>query len=470
MFFIALTFLAAFLIEGLGTYVSVIGLSTLFGANPIIIALAVALDLGKIVVVTLLYTYWNKLGKIMKAYALAASVITMIITSAGAASFLSGEFQKAIMGTQEVSLKVDVLKTEQAKLEERKKQIDAGIAAIPDRYSANQKIRLMNQFKEEQRQVTARLMEISKQLPEMQITQIGVEAKAGPILYIAKAFNISVEEAVKWVILMIIFVFDPLAVFLIIAGNFLLHQRRMHKDTSVADADLFAEEQLNRRIKIAQDVFNEPVVRGPTPEEAVAFAPLVTALQPNREAAAEIAEAHEPDNYPDTSQTRTYTRQDLIDLGATDETLTLAGYEPRQPAETFKPVADAPPSPLYEILEPTPAAPTPSAEDLVIEGTEVQIANPADSKVLPFYIAETDTEVQASPPPNSDMLSFYATTALAGQSYPKVYEEPEAITLSSLGLVKPDPATITDVNGVVNGDDYEVGLGTGVFKTGAPKR
>ena len=190
MFFIILTFFAALLIEGLGTLVSVIGLSTLFGANPIIIALAISLDIGKIVVVSLLYKYWTKLNKTMRAYALVAATVLMTITSTGAGGYLSNEFQKAIVGTQEGSLKVDVLKTEQAKLEERKKQIDAGIAAIPDRYSANQKIRLINQFKDEQKTVTARLQEIDKQLPDAQIQQIGVEAEAGPILYIAKAFNI----------------------------------------------------------------------------------------------------------------------------------------------------------------------------------------------------------------------------------------------------------------------------------------
>ena len=224
--FILLTFFAAFSIEAIGTVVSVIGLSTLFGANPIIIALAVVLDIGKLVVITLLYGYWQKLNRLMRTYGLIAAVITMVITSAGAAGYLSAEFQKAVVGTQEGQLKIQVIKDEQGKLEARKKQIDDGIAAIPDRYSANQKIRLMNQFKEEQRLVTARLNEISQQLPTLQISQISVEAKAGPILYISKAFDVSIEEAVKWVILMIIFVFDPLAVFLIIAGNFLLFQRR----------------------------------------------------------------------------------------------------------------------------------------------------------------------------------------------------------------------------------------------------
>lgn len=232
MIFIALTFIAALLIEGLGTATSVIGLSALFGANPIIISLAIALDMGKIVVVSLLYKYWSTLGKIMKSYALIAAFITMVITSAGAGGYLMGEFQKAIIGSQEGSLRVDALKQEQQKLEARKKQIDDQIAAIPEKYSASQRIRLMNQFKAEQKQATDRLTEIDKELPTLQVNQLSVEAKAGPILTIAKSFDIPVEQAIKYVILMIIFVFDPLAVFLIIAGNFLIEQRKKTLETS----------------------------------------------------------------------------------------------------------------------------------------------------------------------------------------------------------------------------------------------
>lgn len=229
MIFTLITFLTAFAIEALGTLVSVIGLSTLFGANPIIIALAVALDAGKLVVVSLLYKHWDGLGRLMKTYAVMASIITMVITSAGAAAYLSGEFQKAIVGTQEGSLKVDVLKQQQAKYEERKKQIDAQIAALPEKTTVNQRLRLMNGFKAEQKDLQDKIAAIDKELPELQVKQIGVEAKAGPILYISKAFDIPVEAAVKWVILLIIFVFDPLAVFLIIAGNFLLERWRAEK-------------------------------------------------------------------------------------------------------------------------------------------------------------------------------------------------------------------------------------------------
>lgn len=230
MFFIALTFAAAFLIEGLGTLVSVIGLSSLFGSNLIIIALAISLDLGKIVVVSLLYTYWNKLGAIMKSYALVAAIVTMTITSAGAAGYLTGKFQEAILGSQESSIRLNALLDEQKQLTERKQQIDAQIAAIPDRYTAAQKIRLMNQFKAEQTVVNKRINEITAQVPELKVADIGKQAKAGPIILLAKSFNVPIEEAILWVVMMIIFVFDPLAVFLIIAGNFLVAQRKKHEE------------------------------------------------------------------------------------------------------------------------------------------------------------------------------------------------------------------------------------------------
>ena len=229
MLFTRLTFLAAFFIEGLASLVSIIGISSLFGNNLIVMSLMGALDIGKILIVSLLYTYWSKLPKLMKAYALIAATITMVITSAGAAGYLSSAFQQAIIGTQEGALQVATLKEQQSKYEDRKKQIDDQIANLDSTTSVNQRLRLMNGFKQEQARLDAQILEIDKQLPALQISQINTEAKAGPILFIAKAFDISVENAIKWVILLIVFVFDPLAIFLVISGNFLYAQYRQNK-------------------------------------------------------------------------------------------------------------------------------------------------------------------------------------------------------------------------------------------------
>lgn len=475
MIFIALTFLAALLIEGLGTLVSVIGLSKLFGANLIIIALAVALDLGKIVVVSLLYTYWAKLGKIMKTYALLAGFVTMVITSAGAFGYLSGEFQTAVIGTQEGSLKVDVLKQEQAKLEARKQQIDASIAAIPDRYTARQKIQLIAQFKDEQKQVTARLGDIDKQLPDLQIKQIGVEAKAGPILYVSKAFNVSIEVAVKYVILLIIFVFDPLAIFLIIAGNFLLHQRKLHKETGVADADLFQDDDDIRTMPLKKcDV--QPDADAPTgsPEwnaamDAIGRRERHEQMYKNLQVKAMMQDLNHPGWDHPALQPQSPVLPE-VDLGYETEeehhSRELERLDSEQPGWERYPTLDLTEADMGDSVFPLehpeekhpiglpvrgelapPHDPVP--EDILIDGTEVMVEQPVPSQVVSLYIGES-TPIQQIEEPTAPR---------------------EEITLSTLGLVKPDPATITDVMAVpTNGDDFEVGQGTGVFKTGAPRR
>jgi hypothetical protein len=225
MILVALVFAAALALEGLGSWISIIGLSALFGANPIIIGLAAALDLGKVVTVSLAYQHWDRMPKLMRGYALLAAFVTMVITSAGAAGYLSGEFQKAMLGAQEGTVQVDALKAQQAKYEERKRQIDDQIARLPEKTSVGQRVRLINQFKAEQAELQAKIAAIDRDLPALQVKQLGVEAKTGPILYVAKAFDTTPEQAVRWVIFTIILVFDPLAVFLLVAGNFLLRLR-----------------------------------------------------------------------------------------------------------------------------------------------------------------------------------------------------------------------------------------------------
>ena len=429
------TFSTAILIELIGTYISVSGLTALFGMNWVIAAMAISLDIGKMIVVSLVYTHWRTLPKLMRAYALAATAITMTITSAGSSSYLAAEFQKAVVGTQEGQLKIQVLKDEQQKLETRKKQIDDGIASIPDRYSANQKIRLMNQFKEEQKQVTARLDQISKDLPSLQVSQISVEAKAGPILYIAKAFNITIEEAVKWVILMIIFVFDPLAVFLVIAGNFLLSQRKKQGD--------------------------EP----PPPEKEKDDAPLPVA--PAAVVPAVVAAAAASVEPPVVVETREMKAPETKDLVVEAPVV----VEPVVVAETATETVVTP------VVE-TPVEETPVMVETVTEAPEEPptepVAEPVAEKVeQPAEVVEQQEPAEKAAEPEQVEKTIDARVTLQELMFiksllnkppedeaPAENPEREQITKSSLGIVEPDPKTITDSSA------KEVGFKTGVFKTG----
>lgn len=224
-----LVFGAAFLIEGIGSYISIVGLSALFSTNPVIIALALSLDIAKVITVSFLYKQWKNINTVMKVYMTVAAVILMVITSSGAAGYLSAEFQKAMMPTKESDIVVQSMVEEKTKLEARKIEIDTQISQLPAE-SIKGRQRLSKQFEDELSHINTRVVEIDKALPELKVKQVDVNAHAGPILYIAQAFNTTIESAVKYVILLIIFVFDPLAIALIIAGNFLSEQNKKERE------------------------------------------------------------------------------------------------------------------------------------------------------------------------------------------------------------------------------------------------
>lgn len=221
MFFAILVLVSAFLIEGIGTYVSVVGLSSLFAANPVIIVLAIALDVGKVVTVSFLYKYWKKVNLLMKTYMTIAAIVLMGITSAGAFGYLSAQFQKAIATTNESGVVITALTDEQERLQKRKEEIDAQIAKLPDNMVAGRRA-LMKQFGPEVERINTRLVTIDAELPKLKVETLHKNVEVGPIIYIAEAFGTTPEQAVKWVIMIIIFVFDPLAIALLLAGNYLL--------------------------------------------------------------------------------------------------------------------------------------------------------------------------------------------------------------------------------------------------------
>lgn len=235
MVLILLTFASAFLIEGLGTWISIVGLSSLFSADPIIIALAAALDVGKVVTVSFLYKRWTTVPWLLRAYLILATAVLMIITSAGAFGYLSAAFQGAIQDTKQQQILVAAFVEEKAKLEARKKEIDAQIANLPANVVQGRQ-KLMAAFKVEADRINRRLRQLDVELPRLRVEEIAIHTHAGPIVYVSQAFDVSLEQAVKYVILVIIFVFDPLAIALLVAGNFLWEARARERQALAAVA------------------------------------------------------------------------------------------------------------------------------------------------------------------------------------------------------------------------------------------
>jgi hypothetical protein len=266
MLFIILTFLAALLLEGIGTIVSIQGLTLLFGDALLIIALAIAFDFGKLVSVSLLYKEWRTLPKMLRRYLFAASAVLMTITSAGGAGFLSAASQKALLPTKSIQVQVDAITAEKQKLETRKREIDLQISNLPPDMVKG-RTKLINSFKVELEHVNTRLIELDQQLPKLQVELIEKSSHSGPITYIAEATGKTAETAMSYIIGLIIFVFDPLAVALILAGNYLVEKRQQRPVIQPLDTTHVVEEVIPEVTEefnsIEQDVIIESKVENP---------------------------------------------------------------------------------------------------------------------------------------------------------------------------------------------------------------
>jgi len=238
--------------EGIGSYISVVGLSALFSGDWVIIAMAVILDIAKVTTVSFIYQYWTEIRKSMRAYMTTAVLVLMLITSAGAFGYLSGAFQKAIQPNREIALKVGSLTREMSALEAEKKEltdvklkISQQIANVPTSTEDTARRRLISSFKPELDRASKRLDIVNKRVDELrsevlraQSENVEKDVHAGPITYVSQAFGVSMEDASKYIIILIVLVFDPLAIMLVIAGNFLITRRQDEQEAKLKAPEL----------------------------------------------------------------------------------------------------------------------------------------------------------------------------------------------------------------------------------------
>jgi len=249
MGFIVILLLTTLSIAGSAAFFSVYGLAQIFTGSFIpIVIMASSLEAGKLVTASYLSRFWDKMGFFVKTYLILAVVVLMVITSAGIFGFLSSAYQQDIMGTkineQQSQLLEDdnrnlaVLKTERLS---RKKQIDADISALPNNYVTGRE-RLMksygeelNQLKLDIREYTQEIRDNTKKIAELKAINLEQEAHIGPIIFIAKVFDQDIDNTTKWLILIIIIVFDPLAVMLTVAtNNAIMEYKREKRGLAIA--------------------------------------------------------------------------------------------------------------------------------------------------------------------------------------------------------------------------------------------
>ena len=250
MIFAAILLGTALAISGIAGYFSIMGLTYIFSASPTpILIMGAALEVGKLVTASYVYRQWNKINTLMKTYFITSVVVLSLLTSMGIFGFLSKAHSDQNLVSGDVLAKISIydekIKTAKDNIDANRKaltQMDEAVDQVMVRSSdekgaeravairrAQQKerARLQSEIYAEQKIVAA----ISENRAPIAAELRKVEAEVGPIKYIAAfvygATDISIlERAVSWMILLIIGVFDPLAILLVIGANSMLQNEK----------------------------------------------------------------------------------------------------------------------------------------------------------------------------------------------------------------------------------------------------
>ena len=247
MVLIILTFISAISISLIAAGYSIIGLATLFaGAATPIIAMGSALEVGKLVAASWLYNNWNdNIPKTLKAYLFTAIIVLVFITSMGIFGFLSKAHLDQVRPTGNNAVQIALIdkQIDQQELiieraENTLNRLDKALDVYIAKEYVSRGLKERKKQKEERdflnTEIKNAMDEIAKLVnakSDIDIAQLKIEADVGPLKYVAELIygenaKDNFDSAVRIIILILIFVFDPLAVLLLIAANISLKQWR----------------------------------------------------------------------------------------------------------------------------------------------------------------------------------------------------------------------------------------------------
>ena len=215
--------LSAGLVAFSAAFFSVFGLSKLFaGAQSSVVIMAGSLEFAKLVTASFLYRYWDKVPTFLKNYLLVGTIILILITSAGIFGYLSNAYQGATTVFEKQStilmFKEDKLKQLAEDKQFLKDELKRAISELPENYRTA-KSKLRDEYKPQINDINQATLDTKQEIGDLKTALVETGVDVGPAIYLARVFNTEIDNVVKWFIFILIFVFDPLAVSLVIAAN-----------------------------------------------------------------------------------------------------------------------------------------------------------------------------------------------------------------------------------------------------------
>jgi hypothetical protein len=267
--------LSAIAVSGSAAFYSVYGLSKLFaGASLQVMIMASSLEFAKLVVASLLYQYWDTINKGLRAYLSIACFVLILITSGGIYGFLSGAYQSTANQSELLDRSLMMLNQKQVRFEEQKEDLKIEKQGLTKSIS-DLRIALSNpaqvQYIDKEsgtlittssssarRALQSELViattnrntiniKVEAVMDSINATDIALldkeisneaESELGPLKYLAETTGSDMSQVVNWFLLLIIFVFDPLAIALVIAANMAFDQTKPSNTLGVSNIDL----------------------------------------------------------------------------------------------------------------------------------------------------------------------------------------------------------------------------------------
>lgn len=242
--FPTLTLLVALTLSAIAAWYSVLGLTAIFAAAVIpIIIMGGSLEVAKVVTTVWLHRYWDRAGWKLKLYLIPAVVALAFLTSMGIFGFLSKAHSDQSLISGDVGAKVELIDEKikisreniamnQKALEQMNAQVDQLLGRTDDEQGANRAVQVRRQQAAERNRLNreieaeqANIAKLNEEAAPVRAQIRKVEAEVGPIKYIAAMIygdnpdNNLLERAVRWVIILIVLVFDPLALILVLAAQ-----------------------------------------------------------------------------------------------------------------------------------------------------------------------------------------------------------------------------------------------------------
>lgn len=241
--------LSAILVAGCAAFFSVTGLGLLFyGASTAVIIMGSSLELSKIVVAAYLKQSWAQIERTLKIYLTLALIALMLVTSGGIYGFLSDAFQKQSLQLEkmdrEIALLSNKISINQREISRYEQTItnfsnirgsqESNLTKLIDKEKSTYRVSAMIKSADNEIRAASKKIDslntanvgLYQEIQSVKNNNLDLEKQVGGFRFVAEALGVDLKTAVKWFILLIVLVFDPLAIALVLAFN----SRKVHTE------------------------------------------------------------------------------------------------------------------------------------------------------------------------------------------------------------------------------------------------